>query len=123
MKNRLDALLCKKAFDFCFNFTSFLQSFVLVIPPPVYAGDQPGKFDAEDVTNLANDVTYFSLMTYDYSSPQRPGPNSPLPWVKKCIRMLDPDSVFNAKFLLGLNFYGNDYTPAGGGRLYFWTIF
>jgi len=93
------------------------KAFVLVIPPPIYAGDQPGMFDAEDVTNLAGDVTHFSLMTYDYSSPQRPGPNSPLPWVKKCIHLLDPDGVFNAKFLLGLNFYGNDYTPTGGGPI------
>jgi len=93
------------------------KTFVLVIPPPVGANDSPGYFDADDVTNLASDVTYFSLMTYDYSSPQRPGPNSPLPWVKKCVETLDPDGVFNSKLLLGLNFYGNDYTATGGGPI------
>jgi len=93
------------------------KAFILVIPPPIYAGDQPGMFDADDMTNLANDVTYFSLMTYDYSNPQRPGPNSPLPWVRKCIEILDPDRVFNSKILLGLNFYGNDFTATGGGPI------
>ena len=59
-------------------------------------GDQPGMFSAEEFQQLApqvihhNDyqsmltlcqVDFFSLMTYDYSSPQRPGPNSPIDWV------------------------------------------
>lgn len=92
------------------------KTFVLVIPPPSL-GDEPGMFDADDLANLAGDVNLFSLMSYDYSSPQRPGPNSPLPWVKKCIQTLDPDGLFNSKLLLGLNFYGNDYTATGGGPI------
>ena len=57
--------------------------FVLVIPPPVYHGDNPGMFDATDYSRLSPVVDYFSLMTYDYSSPARPGPNSPLGWVRR----------------------------------------
>lgn len=46
---------------------------ILVIPPPIYQGDQPGMFDRDDFKKLVKSVDYFSLMTYDYSSPQRPG--------------------------------------------------
>ena len=47
----------------------------------------------------------------------RPGPNAPLPWVRDCVMALSPQpSKLRAKILLGLNFYGNDYSPAGGGR-------
>jgi len=91
--------------------------FVLVIPPPVYAGDVTGMFDAQDMDNLANHVDYFSLMTYDYSNPQRPGPNSPMEWVRKCIDRLDPNEFHRDKILLGLNFYGYDFTASGGGPI------
>ena len=47
--------------------------FILVIPPPVYHKDQKGFFDADDFNNLIDNVDFFSLMTYDYSTPQRPG--------------------------------------------------
>ena len=40
-------------------------------------------FLAEDFSFLMEAVDYFSLMTYDYSNPARPGPNSPLPWAKR----------------------------------------
>jgi len=64
--------------------------FVLVIPPPVYQGNQMGMFSNEEFRQLAPQVDFFSLMTYDYSSPQRPGPNSPLPWVRECVELLAP---------------------------------
>ena len=32
-------------------------------------------------------------------------------------QILDPDRVFNSKILLGLNFYGNDFTATGGGPI------
>ncbi|KAH7970114.1 hypothetical protein HPB52_024161 [Rhipicephalus sanguineus] len=44
---------------------------ILVIPPAVYQGDMPGMFSKKDFDNLVDHVTAFSLMTYDYSSPQR----------------------------------------------------
>ena len=48
-----------------------------------------------------------------------PGPNSPLSWMKKCVENLvpNPNSPNRKKILLGLNFYGNDYTPGGGGPI------
>lgn len=92
---------------------------ILVIPPAVYYGDKPGMFDKSDFDALADDVDAFSLMTYDFSSIQRPGPNSPLPWIRKCVEMLVPqaDDALRAKIFLGLNFYGNDYTSTGGGPI------
>lgn len=103
------------------NLSSRLQRagmiFVLVIPPVVYQGDQPGMFDQHDLQQVVDDVDYLSLMTYDYSSPQRPGPNSPIKWVRKCVEKLDPDGFHRSKILLGLNFYGFDYTSQGGGHI------
>lgn len=89
-------------------------SLVLVIPPPSYSGGHPGMFVRQDFENLVDHVSAFSIMSYDYSSPQRPGPNSPLPWLLQCIEDLVPDraSLHRRKLLLGLNFYGTDYSPS-----------
>ncbi|XP_074698774.1 chitinase domain-containing protein 1 isoform X2 [Strix aluco] len=87
---------------------------ILVIPPAVAAGtNQPGMFTKKEFDQLASAIDSFSLMTYDYSTPQRPGPNSPLPWVRACVQVLDPDSKWRNKILLGLNFYGMDYSALG----------
>ncbi|XP_009887657.1 PREDICTED: chitinase domain-containing protein 1 isoform X2 [Charadrius vociferus] len=75
--------------------------------------NQPGMFTKKEFDQLASAVDSFSLMTYDYSTPQRPGPNSPIPWVRACIQVLDPDSKWRNKILLGLNFYGMDYSALG----------
>uniref|UniRef100_A0A674HUZ6 Chitinase domain-containing protein 1 n=1 Tax=Taeniopygia guttata TaxID=59729 RepID=A0A674HUZ6_TAEGU len=87
---------------------------ILVIPPAVAAGtNQPGMFTKKEFDQLASAIDSFSLMTYDYSAPHRPGPNSPLPWVRACVEVLDPDSKWRNKILLGLNFYGMDYSALG----------
>lgn len=61
-------------------------------------------------------VDFFSLMTYDFSSVQRPGPNSPLEWTRECIQKLVPDNddPRRRQILMGLNFYGYNYNPQGG---------
>jgi len=55
-------------------------------------------------------------MTYDYSSIQRPGPNSPLNWARQCVELLVPkkNDPKRSQILLGINFYGYNYTPDGG---------
>lgn len=90
--------------------------FILVIPPPIYQGNQAGMFSTAEFQQLASKVDYFSLMTYDYSSPQRPGPNSPTHWIRDCIKILNPGNNRH-KILLGLNFYGFDYSREGGGHI------
>ncbi|XP_065260024.1 chitinase domain-containing protein 1 [Emys orbicularis] len=87
---------------------------ILVIPPAVTPGtNQLGMFTKKEFDQLAPVMDSFSLMTYDYSTPQRPGPNSPLPWVRACVQVLDPESKWRSKILLGLNFYGMDYSALG----------
>ncbi|XP_067396488.1 chitinase domain-containing protein 1 isoform X2 [Emydura macquarii macquarii] len=87
---------------------------ILVIPPAVTPGtNQLGMFTKEEFDQLAPVMDSFSLMTYDYSTPQRPGPNSPLPWVQACVQVLDPEFKWRNKILLGLNFYGMDYSALG----------
>ncbi len=74
-------------------------------------------FDWRDFDRLRDHVDFFSLMTYDYSSLQRPGPNAPASWVRRCVEMLDPKEEAREKILLGLNFYGLRFTAEGGGHL------
>ncbi|GAQ80172.1 chitinase domain-containing protein 1 [Klebsormidium nitens] len=64
-----------------------LMQLVFVIPPPPVL-DMPTKFGAADLALLAPHVHFFSLMTYDFSNPARPGPNAPLPWVSLCLNIL-----------------------------------
>ncbi|ELU10805.1 hypothetical protein CAPTEDRAFT_174783 [Capitella teleta] len=93
------------------------KELILVLPPPVMQGNHPGMVTMDDFQNVIKSVDAVSLMTYDYSNPMSPGPNSPLSWVKKCVEALvpDEDSPDRRKILVGLNFYGNDYVPNGGG--------
>lgn len=51
----------------------------------------------------------------------RPGPSSPLPWVRDCVLQLAPGTQWRQKILLGLNLYGLDFANQGtepilGGR-------
>lgn len=62
-------------------------------------------------------VTGFSVMTYDFSSVARPGPNAPLPWARACLERLSSSGKSLDKVLLGVNLYGNEYTGDGGGPI------
>lgn len=88
---------------------------ILVIPPSAESGAD-GMFNKEDFNALSPHIDRFSLMTYDYSSPSRPGPNSPLAWMKACVENLVPESnsTLRKKILLGFNFYGYDFVPGSG---------
>ncbi|XP_059139701.1 chitinase domain-containing protein 1-like [Physella acuta] len=92
-------------------FHSANKELIIVIPPPLYGRDVEGLISKEDVDAMEKNVDKFSLMTYDFSGPNRPGPNSPLLWVKDCILKLAPeqDSSIRKKLLVGLNFYGLRY--------------
>ncbi|XP_058435310.1 chitinase domain-containing protein 1 isoform X2 [Marmota monax] len=90
---------------------------ILVIPPAVTPGtDQLGMFTHKEFEQLAPVLDGFSLMTYDYSTSQQPGPNAPLSWVRACVQALDPKSKWRSKILLGLNFYGMDYAASKDAR-------
>lgn len=87
---------------------------ILVIPPVDGKNDLFSKkhFDA-----LYDHITAFSLMTYDFSSPAKPGPNSPLSWVERCVKELTSDEKKRKKILTGLNMYGNDYSFEGSNSV------
>lgn len=90
---------------------------ILVIPPAVIPGtDQLGTFTVKQWEQLAPVLDGVSLMTYDYPTAQQPGPNAPLSWVRACVQVLDPKAQWRSKILLGLNFYGSDYSASRGGR-------
>ncbi|CRK90630.1 CLUMA_CG004332, isoform A [Clunio marinus] len=88
---------------------------ILVIPPSQRG---PDIFNEDHFDQLWEDVTAFSLMTYDFSSYQRPGANAPLYWMKRVVEHITHSTEKlqekRAKILLGLNFYGYDFTPEGG---------
>ena len=48
--------------------------------------------------------------------PCRAGPSAPLSWVRACVQVLDPKSKWRSKILLGLNFYGMDYSVSKDTR-------
>ncbi|CAL1533105.1 unnamed protein product [Lymnaea stagnalis] len=100
-------------------FHAVKKELIIVIPPPLYGRDVEGLISKEDVDAMAKNVDKFSLMTYDFSGPNRPGPNSPLQWVKDCIFKLAPesDSPIRKKLLVGLNFYGLRYIANEEGTL------
>ncbi|KAK9885338.1 hypothetical protein WA026_010837 [Henosepilachna vigintioctopunctata] len=87
---------------------------ILVVPP------KKGKeftFNGKHFDELYDHVTAFSLMTYDFSSIYRPGPNAPLIWMKDCVTQLTTNLEKRSKILMGLNFYGNNYVVNGGGPI------
>lgn len=92
-----------------------------VIPPPSDYKKDPRVFTRADMTMLGNSIDGLSVMTYDFSGPNHPGPNAPAPWIDSTLaslRRMSEDSDAAPEVLLGLNFYGNDYTlPQGGGAI------
>ncbi|XP_022757522.1 chitinase domain-containing protein 1 isoform X2 [Durio zibethinus] len=92
---------------------------VYVIGPPHSERLQQHEFGPEDVLTLSDAVDGFSLMTYDFSGPNNPGPNAPLQWIRFILQLLLGSTANNAqrlapKVFLGINFYGNDFALSGG---------
>nr|AUM84822.1 chitinase-like protein 11 [Lutzomyia longipalpis] len=79
-------------------------------------------FTQENFDYLFDYVSGYCVMAYDYSNAQRPGPNAPIKWVRDTVEFFCPSTSPNyrekrKKILLGLNMYGNDFTPEGGGPI------
>ncbi|KAL5572080.1 hypothetical protein UlMin_021677 [Ulmus minor] len=94
---------------------------VYVIGPPRSEKLQEYDFGPEDLRSLGDAVDGFSLMTYDFSGPQNPGPNAPLKWISSTLQLLRGSTGSGAwslahKIFLGINFYGNDYILSGVGK-------
>lgn len=89
---------------------------ILVISPVQSDKLSSYDFGPEDMKLLTDSVDGFSLMTYDFSGPQKPGPNAPLEWIKYCLGVLlgDEGTGHAHMIFLGINFYGNDFVIAEG---------
>ncbi|KAL1546355.1 hypothetical protein AAHA92_22961 [Salvia divinorum] len=92
---------------------------VYVIGPPRSKELEEYDFGPEDLRRLIDDVDGFSLMTYDFSGPQNPGPNAPLKWIHSTLELLLDASTgghekLAKKIFIGINFYGNDFVVSGG---------
>ncbi|KAG6445122.1 chitinase domain-containing protein 1 [Manduca sexta] len=93
-------------------------SLILVYPP--FRGYPTDEFFVQAFNDIYPYVEAVSVMTYDFSNPQKPGPNAPLYWMKMCVEKLidnEESPAKRSKILLGLNFYGNSYTANGGGPI------
>ncbi|KAE9616041.1 putative glycoside hydrolase family 18, catalytic domain, glycoside hydrolase superfamily [Lupinus albus] len=98
---------------------------VYVIGPPSSEKLQEHDFGPKDLETLSEAVDGFSLMTYDFSNPHKPGPNAPMKWIQIVLQLLLDTSGNRAKslapkILLGINFYGNDFSlssDSGGGAI------
>lgn len=101
---------------------------VYVIGPPSSQNLQAHDFGPKDLETLSEVVDGFSLMTYDFSNPHKPGPNAPLEWIQIILRILLGASAnraqnFAPKIFLGINFYGNDFSLSKGNSKDFLLFF
>ncbi|KAJ3285671.1 Chitinase domain-containing protein 1 [Borealophlyctis nickersoniae] len=91
-----------------------LSKELFLVIPPFHEGMPQELFGREHFLALVDVVDGFSLMTYDYSRPDKPGFNSPVTWMEDNVLRLCPEDKNRDKLLLGLNMYGLDYSATGG---------
>ncbi|KAG8056165.1 hypothetical protein GUJ93_ZPchr0001g29398 [Zizania palustris] len=95
---------------------------IYVIPAPRMKELKDQDFGPEDLLQLADSVDGFSLMTYDFSGPQNPGPSAPLSWIEHSLKTLlaakgsaaSSSHGHSHMIFLGINFYGNDFLLSKG---------
>lgn len=68
------------------------RSLILVISPSSRFPPNMPTFHHKLFMELKDYVDAFSLMTYDYSSPANPGPQSPIRWAEQEVKRLCPDA-------------------------------
>ncbi|XP_062215375.1 uncharacterized protein LOC133915956 [Phragmites australis] len=97
---------------------------IYVIPAPRMQELNHQDFGPEDLLQLADSLDGFSLMTYDFSGPQNPGPSAPLKWLQHSLATLlaakGSSHSHSRMIFLGINFYGNDFLlsrGSGGGAI------
>lgn len=81
---------------------------VQAVPARTSPTDWNQEFNYHD---LSQSVDYFNIMTYDYSM-STPGPIAPISWIKKVLDYTKADGVSMNKVLLGMPYYGRDWSPS-----------
>lgn len=82
---------------------------VQAVPARTTATDWYQEFNYRDLSQY---VDYLNIMTYDFSTSQ-PGPIAPLGWDKKVLEFAKSQKVDMSKVLLGIPYYGRDWTQTG----------
>lgn len=96
--------------------TAGLRS-ILVFPPYDEASIKQSGTSSEHINVLNDGYDYFVVMTYDFSSPGgNPGPMAPLAWVERVGSFFATSCRLGSKVLLGINFYGLEFSKRGNGR-------
>ncbi|KAG0492117.1 hypothetical protein HPP92_005219 [Vanilla planifolia] len=96
---------------------------IYVIPAPRSQNLAEYDFGPQDLHQIADVVDGFSLMTYDFSGPQNPGPVAPLSWIHSSLQLLlgadnqDGPPRHASKIFLGINLYGSDFVVTGGSGM------
>uniref|UniRef100_A0A8C3A8J8 Chitinase domain-containing protein 1 n=1 Tax=Cyclopterus lumpus TaxID=8103 RepID=A0A8C3A8J8_CYCLU len=80
-----------------------------------------GMFQGSDMSRVTDGYKKMHSINASLMFFNRPGPSSPLPWVRDCVLQLAPNTQWRQKILLGLNLYGLDFAsqetePTLGGR-------
>ncbi|TGE39569.1 glycosyl hydrolase family 18 [Desulfosporosinus fructosivorans] len=70
-----------------------------------------------DYSALSQHVDYLNIMTYDYSHGS-PGPIAPIDWMRKVLQYTSGQKVDMQKVLLGLPYYGVDWSTTDSGATY-----
>uniref|UniRef100_A0A914ZVH4 Chitinase domain-containing protein 1 n=1 Tax=Parascaris univalens TaxID=6257 RepID=A0A914ZVH4_PARUN len=85
--------------------------FILPLNPPLNeAYEYNGIMSPEEFAEVAKHVDYINVMLYDYHT-DRPAGVAPMEWIQRNMEFLLRDSpVSSSKVLLGLNFYGFEFT-------------
>jgi chitinase domain-containing protein 1 len=100
---------------------------IFVIPAPRMQELNNQDFGPDDLLQLAVSVDGFSLMTYDFSGPQNPGPSAPLKWLQHSLTTLlsaeESSSGHSMMIFLGVNFYGNDFLLNRGTYINYYAVF
>lgn len=100
--------------------TSHHLELIYVIPAPHSQNLAEYDFGSKDLEELSDSVDGFSLMTYDFSGPQNPGPNAPLSWIHSSMQLLlsnnNEGGIRSHAYMifLGINLYGNDFILSKG---------
>ncbi|KHN88236.1 Chitinase domain-containing protein 1 [Toxocara canis] len=111
-RGRMNKLLIELVASWSDYFHAKDLEFILPISPPlneIY--EYTSIISAENFAEVAKHVDYINIMLYDYHIDRAAGV-APIGWIQRNMEFLLRESPVSAsKVLMGLNFYGFEFTP------------